>query len=49
MRQRLVEYESKTALLKGYYGARNVVRPVDGVGGVDEVQKRILVAIGEKA
>ena len=49
VRQRLVEYESKTSLLKDYYGARGVVRPVDGVGGVDEVQKRILAAIGEKA
>jgi adenylate kinase len=45
VRQRMVEYESKTALLTGYYKARGVVRPVDGVGTVDEVEKRIVQAL----
>jgi adenylate kinase len=46
VRQRMKEYETKTALLTGYYKARGVVRPVDGVGTVDEVEKRILKALG---
>jgi len=41
VRQRMVEYLDKTALLTGYYKTRGVVRPVDGVGTVDEVEKRI--------
>jgi adenylate kinase len=45
VRQRMVEYGSKTALLTGYYQARGVVRPVDGVGSVDEVEKRIIRAL----
>jgi adenylate kinase len=45
VRQRMLEYESKTALLTGYYKARGVVRPVKGVGTVDEVEKRIVQAL----
>jgi adenylate kinase len=45
VRQRMQEYESKTALLTGYYKARGVVRPVDGVGTVDEVEARIVQAL----
>jgi adenylate kinase len=45
VRQRMVEYETKTALLIGYYKPRGIVRPVDGVGSVDEVEKRILDAL----
>jgi adenylate kinase len=45
VRQRMQEYETKTALLTGYYKARSVVRPVDGVGTVDEVEKRIVQAL----
>ena len=41
IRQRMVEYETKTALLTGYYKPRGVVRRVNGVGSVDEVEKRI--------
>lgn len=47
VRQRMKEYESKTALLTGYYRARGVVRAVDGVGTVDEVEKRIVQALEE--
>jgi adenylate kinase len=46
VRKRMQEYGTKTALLTGYYKARGVVRPVDGVGTVDEVEKRILQALG---
>jgi adenylate kinase len=45
VRQRMVEYENKTALLTGYYKARGVVRPVNGVGTVDEVERRIVQAL----
>jgi adenylate kinase len=45
VRQRMQEYESKTALLTGYYKPRGVVRAVDGVGTVDEVEKRIVQAL----
>ena len=45
VRQRMLEYESKTAQLTGYYKVRGVVRAVDGVGKVDDVEKRILAAL----
>ena len=45
VRQRMLEYLDKTALLTGYYKTRGVVRPVDGVGTVDEVEKRIEQAL----
>ena len=45
VRQRMAEYDTKTALLTGYYKARGVVRPVDGVGTVEDVEKRIVQAL----
>jgi len=45
VRQRMVEYETKTALLSGYYKPRGVVRPVNGVGSVDDVEQRIVSAL----
>ena len=45
IRQRMTEYQSKTALLTDYYKARGVVRPVSGVGTVEEVEKRIVQAL----
>jgi adenylate kinase family enzyme len=42
----MVEYQNKTALLTGYYKSRGVVRTIDGVGSVDDVEKRIVQAIG---
>ena len=45
VRQRMLEYLDKTALLTGYYKTRGVVRAVDGVGTVDEVEKRIAQAL----
>jgi adenylate kinase len=45
VRQRMLEYENKTALLTGYYKTRGIVRAVDGVGTVDEVEKRIIRAL----
>lgn len=45
IRQRLVEYDTKTSLLAGHYKARGVVRVVNGVGTVDEVEHRIVGAL----
>ncbi len=45
VRERMREYESKTALLIGYYKPRGVVRAVDGVGTVEDVEKRITQAL----
>lgn len=45
IRQRLLEYDTKTSLLTGYYKARGVVRVVNGVGSVDEVERRIVGAL----
>ena len=45
IQQRLKEYWAKTALLTGYYKARGVVRPIDAMGTVDEVEHRIVGAL----
>ena len=45
VQQRLQEYRAKTALLTGYYKARGVVRAIDAMGTVDEVEQRILKAV----
>ena len=45
VRQRLSEYDTKTALLTGYYKARGVVRNIDGVGTPEEVEGRIIGAL----
>ena len=45
VRRRLAEYENKTALLKGYYKPRSVLRNVDGVGTPDEVEGRIVAVL----
>jgi len=45
VRQRMIEYETKTALLTGYYRERGVVRAVPGVGTVEDVERRIQQAL----
>lgn len=45
VRQRLVEYESKTALLAGHYGGMGSLRRIDGLGTVEEVEERIVRAL----
>jgi len=45
VRQRMLEYETKTALLTGYYRERGVVRAVPGVGTVEDVERRIQQAL----
>ena len=46
VRTRNQEYLSKTAPLLDYYGKRQLVRPVSGVGSLDEVTQRLKQAIG---
>jgi adenylate kinase len=46
VRQRLLEYEQKTAPLTGHYNRTGSLRRVDGVGSVEEVEQRLLRALG---
>lgn len=46
VRERLRVYRDETQPLVGYYRERDLLRPVDGVGSVDDVNERILEAIG---
>jgi len=48
VRTRNDEYLAKTAPLLDYYTPRGLVRPVNGVGSLDEVTSRIEKAIGLK-
>ena len=41
LRQRLMEYYKKTSPLIGYYHAKGLLRPVDGLGSMDEVKAEI--------
>lgn len=45
IRQRLDEYEKKTAVLKEYYSKQNKFESIDGVGSIDEIFGRIKSAI----
>lgn len=46
LRQRLMEYYKKTSPLIGYYHAKGKLRPVDGLGEIDEVAAAIDAALG---
>ena len=46
VRQRLVEYDTKTSLLTGYYEKAGVVRHIDGVGSMEDIEQRIAKSIG---
>jgi adenylate kinase len=46
IRNRLQVYRAETEPLVAYYRERSVLRPVDGLGTVDEVRDRILEAVG---
>lgn len=48
VRKRFDEYLAKTAPLLDYYAGKGLVRPVNGVGSLDEVMARIKAAIGHK-
>src|SRR4051812_34060098 len=44
--QRLKEYNQKTAPLIDYYGKKNLLRAVDGVGDLEVVLQRVVQALG---
>ena len=43
---RIKEYNNKTAPLKNFYDTQNKLRHIDGVGGLDDIFGRLVVAIG---
>lgn len=46
---RLDVYEKQTAPLAEYYGKRGLLRPVDGVGEIEQIRARVIEALGELA
>jgi adenylate kinase len=49
VKNRVDTYERMTAELLPYYEKRSILRRIDGVGSADEVTRRILSALGDKA
>lgn len=47
VRTRYEEYQAKTAPLLGYYGSKGLVKPISGVGSLDEITDRIKRALGK--
>lgn len=45
IRNRIIEYYKKTAVLKDYYSAQNKYYGVDGVGSIEEITKRLSAVI----
>jgi adenylate kinase len=48
IRKRLAVYTQSTAPVKQYYGARNLLKNVDASGSVEEVNRKIIAAIGPR-
>jgi adenylate kinase len=46
IRNRIREYEQKTAPLKDYYTAQGKFKAIDGVGSLEEITGRLVQAIG---
>lgn len=46
IRNRIREYEQKTAPLKEYYSAQGKFKALDGVGSVEEITTRLMEAVG---
>ncbi len=46
IRKRLTVYGNQTAPLASHYGKKGLLKEVDGSGPIDEVRKRILLALG---
>lgn len=49
LRRRLAEYREKTAPIIPYYDRQGLLRRVSGEGGVDQVQRRVMDALGVAA
>jgi adenylate kinase len=47
VRARLDVYSAQTAPLVDYYRQRGILREIDGVGKVEDIQKRVIEALGE--
>jgi adenylate kinase len=47
VRARLGVYDAQTAPLVDYYRQRGILREIDGVGKVEDIQKRVIKALGE--
>jgi adenylate kinase len=47
IRQRLVEYHTKTEPLEFFYAERGLLRDVHGMGSIDEVTQRVLDVLAE--
>jgi adenylate kinase len=47
LRQRLLEYREKTARLIPYYNAAGILRRIDGVGTMQQIEDRIRAALGD--
>jgi adenylate kinase len=48
VRGRLDVYEAQTAPLADYYRQRGILREIDGVGKVEDIQNRVIKALGEQ-
>lgn len=46
IRNRIREYESKTAPLKDYYSAQGKFKAIEGVGTIAEITDRLIAALG---
>lgn len=46
IRNRIREYETKTAPLKEYYTAQGKYKAIDGVGGIEEITARLIQTVG---
>jgi adenylate kinase len=46
---RLKVYDNQTAPLVDYYRQRGILREIDGVGNVEDIQNRVLKALGDPA
>lgn len=46
---RLKVYESQTAPLADYYRAKGLLRDIEGVGSVEEINRRVIAALGDDA
>jgi adenylate kinase len=46
---RLTVYETQTSPLADYYRAKGLLRDIDGVGSVDEINRRVIAALGDEA
>ena len=42
MRRRLEVYEEQTSPLIAYYAERNLLRTIDGMGDIEEIQQKLI-------